>query len=289
MDMKSSIKQRREERIRDLLTRDDLSKTMPIQPPSQPSPLPVRDEPRLWSRGKLPESYVPEPDPEKQWKKERYQAGGPFHRKHHFVSGFMWRVFFSAIVFAGVWGVFHFPINQPWSGKVQSFVVQSLNREMDFQAAEAWYETYFGKAPSFIPIFKQDPVSPLKVDASKSMVPPIDGKIVQAFAVNLKGVEIAPDEVSSTALQVKSVETGRVMEVSDSPETGVSVTIQHSGGLVATYSHLQETQLQKNDWVEAGDPVGSLGQGSDGETPTLFFAVKEGGHYVDPADVIPID
>ncbi|MDR0267764.1 M23 family metallopeptidase [Paenibacillus sp.] len=277
MDTKSSIKQRREERIRDLLLRED-----PVKQVDRP----VQDPPILWNKGKLPETFEPEPDPERLWKKENANRG-PFRRKSRFASGFMWRLFFSAILFILVWGLFKFP--QPWSIKAQDYVMQSLNREMDFQAVEVWYESHFGKAPAFIPIFKQKETSPLKVNASKSLYPPIEGEIVQAFAVNLKGVEIAPRKVSNTPLDVKSVETGRVMDVSGDAGTGFVVTIQHTGKLVASYGHLGETRLKKNDWVESGDVIGQLHSAAEGETPTLFFSVKENGDYLDPADVIPID
>lgn len=278
MDTKSSIKQRREERIRDLLLRED---------PVKREPQPVQEPLQLWNKGKLPESFAPEPDPERMWKKEHAKGSGPFHHKTRFVSGFMWRVFFSVIVFGLVWGLFKYP--QPWSIKAQDYVMQSLNREMDFQAAEAWYESHFGKAPAFIPIFKQNQTDPLKVNASKSMVPPLQGEIVQAFAVNLKGVEIAPSKVSNVPLEVKSVETGRVIDVSNQPETGITVTIQHTGKMVATYGHLTGTKLQKNDWVEGGDTIGQVQAVAGEESPTLFFSMKKDGDYVDPADVIPFD
>lgn len=278
MDTKSSIKQRREERIRDLLLREE--------PPS-PIPQPVQEQqPALWNKGRLPESLAPEPDPEKVWKKEQAKGRGPSYHKSRFVSGFMWRLFFSVIVFILVWGLFRYP--QPWSMKIQDYVLQSLNREMDFQAVEAWYEAHFGEAPAFIPIFKQNHTSPLKVNASRSMYPPMEGDIVQSFAVNLKGVEIAPKRAGSP-VDVKSVETGRVIDVSGSAESGMTVTIQHTGKLIASYGHLAKTRLQKNDWVEGGDVIGQLQAGAEGETPTLFLSMKEDGDYVDPADVIPID
>lgn len=277
MNTKSSIKQRRDERIRDLLLREETVK---------PLPQPIQDPP-LWNKGRLPDPIEPEPDPEKVWKTEHTKGRGPFRYRTRFVSGFMWRLFFSGVLFILIWGLFKFP--QPWSAKVQDYVMQSLNREMDFQAVEAWYESHFGKAPAFIPIFKQNQNSPLKVNASKSLYPPIEGDIVQAFAVNLKGVEIAPRKVSNTPIQVKSMETGRVTSVTGDAESGITVTIQHTGKLIASYGHLGETRLKKDDWVESGDVVGQLQPAPEGEMPTLFFSVKEDGDYVDPAEVIPID
>jgi stage IV sporulation protein FA len=44
-----------------------------------------------------------------------------------------------------------------------------------------------------------------------------------------------------------------------------------------------------NDWVEAGNVVGSLKGGSTDQPATLYFAIKEGEEYVDPAEVVALD
>jgi stage IV sporulation protein FA len=44
-----------------------------------------------------------------------------------------------------------------------------------------------------------------------------------------------------------------------------------------------------NDWVEAGQQIGSLQTAVDGEQSFLHFAVKQNDRYMDPLDVIPID
>lgn len=80
----------------------------------------------------------------------------------------------------------------------------------------------------------------------------MEGDIVQSFAVNLKGVEIAPKNGTGLPLDVKSVETGRVIDISGSAESGITVTIQHTGKLVVSYGHLAKTRLQKTTGSKAG-------------------------------------
>lgn len=154
MDIKSSIKQRREERIRDLLLREE--------PTS--SPQPVQEQP-LWNKGRIAGAACAGARSREGLEKEHAKGGGPSYHKSRFVSGFMWRVFFSVIMFGLIWGLFKYP--QPWSMKIQDYVMQSLNREMDFQAVEAWYESHFGEALGCLSRFS----SKTRHRRSKSMLP----------------------------------------------------------------------------------------------------------------------
>lgn len=65
--------------------------------------------------------------------------------------------------------------------------------------------------------------------------------------------------------------------------SGLSVSIDHDGGLRTTYSWLSEVDVHKGDSVLAGDPIALSGHGHpDVETPHLHFGVKIGDEYVDP-------
>ncbi|HEY2491857.1 MAG TPA: M23 family metallopeptidase [Paenibacillus sp.] len=281
----SSMKQRRQERIQELLDVSPQFMNLPV------SPTPTT---RLHDhQDQLPPTYSEQPeylerDPETLWKKERGRwgelEGG--RNKHSFVSGFVWRLIVSSLLFGMIWGVFR--IQQSWALPIRHYISQSLNREMNFQAAEAWYVAHFGEAPSFIPIFNSQDEEPQKMNASLSFIRPIEGNVVQSYALSLKGIEIAPLGDSNMALQVKSVATGHVLEVSDDSLTGKTVTIRHGGGMVAIYGHLSNTELQVNDWLQAGDIVGQLTH-TPTELSNLYFAVKQDNTYIDPAEVIHLD
>lgn len=105
---------------------------------------------------------------------------------------------------------------------------------------------------------------------------PISGTVVQPFALSMKGIEIVPDAAGAELIQVASSDAGRVMEVIGDAASGFTVVIQHTGNVTAIYGRLNESEVNVNDWVEAGNPVGSL-KATGGEQPaTLYFAVKEG-------------
>ncbi|OAB48078.1 M23 family metallopeptidase [Paenibacillus antarcticus] len=268
MDDKSALKQRREERIQELLDynqpRLDISKV---------------------SKGN---QVVQELDPEVLWKKERNRLNG-FNeegRKNNFVSSFTWRLLVSGVLFGLIVGVYR--LEQPLAVNVQQYITQSLNREMNFQAAEAWYVSHFGEAPTIIPSFKESQDNPQKVIASLSLIAPIQGNITMPYSVALQGIEITPNGDSNAKHPVKSVTTGRVIDVVTDSLAGKTLTIQHTGGMVAIYGHL-DTSLKINDWVEAGDSLGVLSNATMEQTPFLYFAIQQAQEYIDPTEVMSFD
>lgn len=282
MSIQSDIKQRREERIRDLLRRENQQQL------KEAGGIVSGLEVDLTRQPAGPVA-VPERDPERVWKQEaphRWNVTDPGHKRHSFGTGLLWRTMIAGIMFASVWGLTY--VEKPWAYELQDKITSSLSEEMDFAAVQAWYETYFGGTPSFIPIFEVNQPSAQKADSSSLIISPLQGRIVQSFAVNMTGVEIEPSSDSVAALQVKSVATGRVIKVTTEPLGGITVVVQHAGGMLTTYGHLAESRLQANDWLEIGDPVGQL-SASDKASATLFFSIKEGEQYIDPEDVIPLD
>lgn len=267
MDNKLELKQRRQERIQELLDNNQL---------------------HLDSKQSLDYPQVQELDPEVMWKKERDRLQGVNGdvKKNRFFSSFIWRLLLSGLLFGLIVGVFR--VQQPWAITVQQYIAESLNREMDFQAAETWYVSHFGEAPTIIPIFKESQDDPQKVIASLSLIAPIDGDITTPYSVDLQGIEITPYGDSNAKHQVKSVATGRIIEVLTDSIIGKTLKIQHTGGMVAIYGHL-DTTLKMNDWVEAGDTLGLLSNVPTGQVPTLYFAIQQAKEYIDPTEVMSLD
>lgn len=302
MDIKTSVKNRREARIRELLE-GEASPTPHDKPSWGAVPEKKPAHPNLHKAGFIQDHRAnpspllaeSEPDPERLWKQGHrgwYGAldpGDPEEppRKASFLSGLVRRVIVSALVFGLAWGVFSF--QHPWALRTQAFIVEGLSHEMDFQAAQVWYEEHFGSAPSFIPIFGQTDEHSTKVNAGTSLVPPLSGKVVQSFAVDLKGIVLEAGGGSLADRAVKSIETGRVLEIKEHPENGITILIQHTGERTAIYSRLAETGLKVNDWVQGGDIVGTLASSGAGSPPSLYFELKEGDRGIDPAEVIPFD
>lgn len=284
MEQKSGIKGRRKERIRSLLDESPEAAAPPL--------FALTDNPtsfKEWGLGERNETPAgPEPDPEVIWKQQRGgwvdDGGGGTPR---FAAGFIRRTVASVLVFAAVWGIFM--VRQPWAVKAQDFITDALSNDMDFAAAQVWYETHFNGAPSFIPSFGDDEVPAQKVNASNSLSAPLEGSIVQSFASTLKGVEIMPLADSGGSVTVKSMDTGRVLSVSKEAQGGIRVVIRHTGSLTAEYGHLSGTGLSADDWVQSGDTVGWMQETETLTDPLLFFAIMKDKTYIDPAEVVSFD
>lgn len=297
MDIKTSVKHRREARIRELLNENLIVENTELNK-DRSNPVTYSANKPVLRQSTFQESVHSGPeterDPEKMWKQGHRgwydNVTEPVipPRNSSFMGGLMRRFAASVLVFGAVWGIFS--IDEPWALRAQGYIVEGLSREMNFQAAQAWYEEYFGGTPSFIPIFGQSDQNSTKVNASANLVSPLDGQLVQSFAIDLRGVLIVPNGDSLYSREVKSVETGRVLEVKNLQDSSVTVTIQHTGERTAQYSRLSSSDLKVNDWVQGGDVVGTLPLiQSNGEQPALYFMLKNGDNSVDPTEVISFD
>lgn len=91
--------------------------------------------------------------------------------------------------------------------------------------------------------------------------------------------------------QVMAVSAGTVESVSFDDMGGMSVVIQHAGGLRSIYSNLAAVPtVYEGDNVMTGEVIGSVGTTAPGETaesPCLRLKMTLDGVSVDPADYLP--
>ncbi|MFC5650088.1 peptidoglycan DD-metalloendopeptidase family protein [Paenibacillus solisilvae] len=306
MDTKKSIRQRRQERIRLIMnekqqgtgTQARLDKTpddfMPPIIARDMKPELEQDPERLWKSQPNPwESAgwrVP-PIPSKNNFQTKDGGGGQSGPDLKFIGrGLFIQSAISAALFIILFAMFR--LDNPAAKQGQQLVTAALTENMDFESAAEWYKQVFSGAPSFIPSFGKDDNNAAKLAEGEVELPIIAplaaGSVVRTFAETLSGVEIAGHSEEA----VLAAETGRVLLVTDDENTGKTVVIQHADNRVTVYGRLGLVQAAVNDWVEAGQSIGKLSAAGtdapDGQS-LLFFAVKEKGKYVNPADVVPID
>lgn len=294
MNTKLRIKQRREERIRRLMdgASEEIGQQRELGALSSKhasmqrktlSSVDIQENLRN-TNSSLTEQ---ERDPEWLWKKENGHYGPGGHPRFNLIKSFVRRTVVSALLFGSVWGLFQ--LNTSWTTPAKTMIADVLHRDMDFASAAAWYERHFGGTPSFLPVLGHttDPVNGSGI--RHLLGKPISGTVVQPFALSMKGIEIVPEAAGAGLIQVVSSDAGRVLQVLDDPENGTTVVIQHTGNVTAIYGRLNESEVQVSDWVEAGDAVGSLKESVNEQPATLYFAVKEGEEYVDPAEVVALD
>jgi stage IV sporulation protein FA len=203
-----------------------------------------------------------------------------------FATGFALRLVLAAVIFSAAW--IWFRSDLPYSREARAWTAQVVTQDMDFQAVQAWYEQTFGGSPSFLPMFRSQNEAREVFGGWKrsDAVLPVQGRVVQSYEQDGTGVRIAAPGDS----RVKAVYGGRVMQVETDAEGKATVLIQHAGKIVTIYGNLQYPEVRAGDWVEAGDVLGSIPPPQDARGESLlYFAVRQNGKTVDPAEVVPFD
>lgn len=201
-----------------------------------------------------------------------------------FLRGFTWRVVCAFLLFAAFWG--WFKLELPGSDEAHKWMVSSVTRDMDFETIEAWYGETFGGSPSFFP-FNQDNPNTEAVTARLSpeeTKAPVEGTIIESFAQSGTGMKIAAKGGSD----IVSIFTGRVQQVTQEQDGGITILVQHPNDILTVYGSLENAAVKPNDWVKTGQLLGQLDVSEDKDA-VLYFAVQENGKTLDPADVVSFD
>lgn len=101
------------------------------------------------------------------------------------------------------------------------------------------------------------------------------------------------DILSPVGTEVLAAASGTVTLVSrQTTAWGRRIEITHSGGIVTTYSHLQEIMVKKGQKVQQSEVIGRVGNSGTSFAPHLHYEVIVNDNYVDPinyffADINP--
>ncbi len=102
------------------------------------------------------------------------------------------------------------------------------------------------------------------------------------------------DILSPVGTEVLAAASGTVTSISrQNTAWGRRIEITHSGGIVTTYSHLQEIMVKKGQQVQQSEIIGRVGNSGTSFAPHLHYEVIVNGNYVDPinyffADITPL-
>lgn len=129
------------------------------------------------------------------------------------------------------------------------------------------------------------------LDGAPELQRPVPGKVVGAFgshqdrvlrvAVQRSGVELA----AARGEKVVAIAPGRVVLVSELPDFGQAVVIEHGGGQYSLTARLWDLRVREGDGVDAGTVLGRVAPKAedDGLGPTVYLELRHGEKPVDPA------
>jgi murein DD-endopeptidase MepM/ murein hydrolase activator NlpD len=95
--------------------------------------------------------------------------------------------------------------------------------------------------------------------------------------VDLKGERGAP---------IRTINHGQVALCSDHFFSGLSVVIDHGGGVQSMYFHLERILVQQGQMVRKGDVIGLVGSSGRATAPHLHWGIRMNGARIDPLQLI---
>lgn len=125
-------------------------------------------------------------------------------------------------------------------------------------------------------------------------VKPVPGTIISPFGCRsvINNMERSPhsgvDLKAPEGTPVKATNRGIVSLVADHFFSGLSVFIDHGGGIQSMYFHLSHAFVQVGQLLEKGTTIGLSGSSGRGTGPHLHFGIRLNGGRVDPIKLIEI-
>jgi len=127
-----------------------------------------------------------------------------------------------------------------------------------------------------------------------SFVRPVQGDVVGPFGRNSiindqprsphSGVDLRADR----GTPVKAMNHGKVALTGDHFFTGLTVVIDHGGGIHSMYFHLDKILVQKDQQVGKEEVIGLVGSTGRATGPHLHLGVRVNGARVDPLELAAI-
>ncbi len=127
-----------------------------------------------------------------------------------------------------------------------------------------------------------------------SWIRPVPGTVVSPFGCRciINGMERSPhsgvDLKAAESTPVKAPNRGRVVLVANHFFSGLSVVIDHGGGIQSMYFHLSHVFVDVSQLLEKGTIIGLSGSSGRVTGPHLHFGIRLNGGRVDPIKLIEI-
>lgn len=169
-------------------------------------------------------------------------------------------------------------------------LARSLSAAFDRQVDGAIGPPAAAAVPAEAPAEQPSAASTLAPPVNESVILP-EGRVTSSFGWRRdpfdgtrrlhKGADIA----MATGTEVPAARAGRVTFAGERTGYGLTVEIEHEGGLTTRYAHLSEVSVAPGDVVAAGRSIARSGMSGRATGPHLHLEVLQGGQAVDPSEM----
>ncbi len=117
---------------------------------------------------------------------------------------------------------------------------------------------------------------------------PVRGKVIHKFGryrSNITGSVLTSSGIDIQAPRgtpVRCVHSGQVAMVAAMAGVGYMVIVDHNDGYYTVYAHLEQVNVQEEQFIEGGAVLGTVGELGSLEGPKLLFAIHKGKKPLDP-------
>ncbi|HWR43680.1 peptidoglycan DD-metalloendopeptidase family protein [Sporomusa sp.] len=116
---------------------------------------------------------------------------------------------------------------------------------------------------------------------------PTRGEISSPFGWRWGRLHAGVDIANDIGTHVMAARAGRVIWAGWRGGYGYAVMIDHGGGYVSLYGHLDDYFVERGQYVRAGQRIASMGNTGNSTGPHLHFEVQKEGQPVDPMGLLP--
>ncbi|MGB0712591.1 MAG: murein hydrolase activator EnvC family protein [Gammaproteobacteria bacterium] len=107
---------------------------------------------------------------------------------------------------------------------------------------------------------------------------PVSGYLQRQYSSSHRGVLIRAERGD----EIRAIARGRVAFADWLRGMGLLIIVEHADGFLSLYGHNQSLFKDVGDWVEAGEPLASVGDSGGLSRPALYFELRRKGKPVNP-------
>lgn len=107
-------------------------------------------------------------------------------------------------------------------------------------------------------------------------------ELIEGFSDLHQGISLKV----KTGTSVKSVASGKVIQVGEFGEFGKTVMVEHKNGEISMYANLSEISVKEGDKIKQSHVVGKSGK--LGEVEQLYFSFAK-GDFINPLEIFKVD